>query len=487
MNIRSKLATFLAFSLIIIQLSITTGFSGPASQSVSAAGEPASPVLPLNDARGHWAESAIAEMYAKEVMKGYRDSSFRPNKPVSFLEAVVLLDRLLGYTPSDEDIESGAYLSDVFNIPDWAAGYVSIALKRQVIEYSQIQKISLRQPLTRQDGAVLAVIALNLSKQARQKKSADLPFSDVAQIDQNTRGCIAVILERQVMNGYPDGTFQPSGPVSRAEMAVLLSNIGQQIPYINSGETSGFIKSVNITGKEIIIESGEQQETKYTLPDHYLLYLNNKPADIGALTAGNHIRIIDSASATPVVLIAKTVSPDTGLPVPPEQVQLISESADVKQWVETNKTAENYLVKVLNNKVYILATRGEQMTSGYTVNITKVSVTTDEKSSHFRVWLDRTDPSPGMVVNPAISYPYSLVKTDPPQATLETVTFVNQLNQVIAEVKITKKQAGCLPQPVLIFIHNIDRCHPNGSGTNSEFTPRPRKNSVSRSTATFSV
>lgn len=436
MNNRSKSATFLAFFIFLSIFFVTTGFSSPVDQAPQENGELKEFRLPLNDAGGHWAESAIAEMYAKEIMKGYQDSSFRPNKPVTFLEAVVVLDRLLGYTPSEADIESGAYLSDVFKIPQWAAGYVSVALKQQIIEYSQIQKISLRQPLTRQDGAVLAVRALNWTKLARQKKTAVLPFNDVQEIDQNTKGCIAVVNERRVMNGYPDNNFQPSAPVSRAEMAVLLSNIGQQLPYVNSGETAGFISSINTIKKEITIVSGDQQEVVFTLPDRYLLYLNNKPSSLDSLATGNHIRIIDSTFAGLVILIAQTVLPDTGTTVASEQVNPAAEPVTIQQWVETNKSAEIYLANVYDENLYILATRGEKMTSGYSVNITKVSSLTDEKGTHYRVWVDRSDPSPGAVINPAIDYPYALVKIPLPKGVLGTVTFVDQLNQFIAEAKM---------------------------------------------------
>jgi len=433
---RSKFATFLASFIFLCVFFVTAGFSSPVDQAPQETGEPKELSLPLNDAGGHWAESAIAEMYAKDVMKGYKDSSFRPNKPVTFLEAVVLLDRLLGYEPSDADIESGAYLSDVFKIPQWAAGYVSVALKQQIVEYSQIQKISLRQPLTRQDGAVLAVRALNWTKLARQKKAAVLPFNDVQEIDLNTKGCIAIVNERRIMNGYPDHNFQPSAPVSRAEMAVLLSNIGQQLPYVNSDETAGFISSMDTVKKEITIVSGDQKEVVFTLPDRYLLYLNNKPSNLDSLAKGNHIRIIDSTSVGLVILIARTVLPDTGTAVTSEQVNPAAENVTIQQWIETNKSAEIYLANVLSENLYFLATRGEKMTSGYTVNITKVSSFTDDKGTHYRVWIDRSDPSPGAVVYPAISYPYALVKIPLPEGVLGTVTFVDQLNQVIAEAEL---------------------------------------------------
>lgn len=42
-----------------------------------------------------WAEEYIGKMQSKEVIKGYGDGTFRPNAPVSRLEAIVMAVRLM--------------------------------------------------------------------------------------------------------------------------------------------------------------------------------------------------------------------------------------------------------------------------------------------------------------------------------------------------------------------------------------------------------
>ena len=420
MHIRSKLATFLVLVLIASSFSVTTGFT----PSVE---------LPFKDGQGNWAEYAIAEMYAKNVMTGYPDSSFRPNKPVTFLEAVVLIDRLLGYEPTSSDIESSSYLQEIFNIPQWAAGYVGFALRQELILYSELHRVSLQQPMTRQEGAMLAVRVLNLTKQAKQKKDAILPFADVDRIDQQVRGSIAIVSERGLMAGYPDNTFQPATPISRAEIAVLLCKIAGHIPYVNAPDTSGFIKSVQLRENLIIVADGEK-EIRYLLPDRYLLYLNNKPAQIGQLAEGNHVRIIKATAGELVVLTALAVIPDVGTPVAMEQVNLTGETPEVQQWVELNKASENYLAGVFNNSLYFLVTRGEKMTGGYSVNIRKITSTADDKGTYYRVWVDRLDPRE--TFTQVLSYPLTLVRVSLPKKSAGTVTFVDGLNNTITTVEL---------------------------------------------------
>ena len=398
----------------------------------SVANDQPSAGFPFRDIKGHWAEAEIVEMYARDVIKGYGDSTFKPRQPVTFLEAIVMLDRLLGYEPSDTDIDESS-ISGMFNIPKWAAGYVGLALRNELLQYSELQKLSLQQPLIRQDGAVLAVRALGLTKQAKRMRDAVPPFNDVSQVDQVAKASISIAVERKIMNGYPNGIFQPSSPVSRAEIAVLLSNINEQIPFDDSGQVSGLIKSVD--RQKIVISAiyGDGKDTEFSLPAQYISYLNNKPAAVDEMAGGNFIRIISSNSLGLTVIIAQAVIPDL---IGVEQVDPAMEPDDIREWVEKSKASENYLFNKAGNQLYLLAARGEKMTSGFNVDITKVSRTVDEEGVHYRVWIDLTDPDRNTVVIPVITYPFTLVRVELLQGAPGTITFVDKLNQILAETKI---------------------------------------------------
>ncbi|MBC7104709.1 MAG: S-layer homology domain-containing protein, partial [Firmicutes bacterium] len=49
-----------------------------------------------SDYAGHWAEEAIAEVDAADIMRGYPDGRFAPNAYVTKLEVVALLLRASG-------------------------------------------------------------------------------------------------------------------------------------------------------------------------------------------------------------------------------------------------------------------------------------------------------------------------------------------------------------------------------------------------------
>lgn len=51
------------------------------------------------DAKGHWAEKAIAALQAQGLIAGYPDGNFHPNDPVKRVEADVVFNQLTGRTP----------------------------------------------------------------------------------------------------------------------------------------------------------------------------------------------------------------------------------------------------------------------------------------------------------------------------------------------------------------------------------------------------
>lgn len=54
---------------------------------------------------------------------------------------------------------------------------------------------------------------------------ADLPFVDADRIGPWAAGAAAAAVEKGIVGGYPDGSFRPDEPVTRAEMAVMIARV----------------------------------------------------------------------------------------------------------------------------------------------------------------------------------------------------------------------------------------------------------------------
>ncbi len=63
-------------------------------------------------------------------------------------------------------------------------------------------------------------LALGLTVQSAIKAIAQTPFTDIE--NHWAKACINELKNRGILNGYPDGSFRPSAPVTRAEFASLL-------------------------------------------------------------------------------------------------------------------------------------------------------------------------------------------------------------------------------------------------------------------------
>ena len=77
-------------------------------------------------------------------------------------------------------------------------------------------------PLTR--GGMAALLAQNLRDQSAAEQSGLARFSDVA-LGSETADALAQLHDRGLLNGYPDGTFRPDHPITRAEFCAIASTL----------------------------------------------------------------------------------------------------------------------------------------------------------------------------------------------------------------------------------------------------------------------
>ncbi|WP_040712438.1 S-layer homology domain-containing protein [Paenibacillus curdlanolyticus] len=70
--------------------------------------------------------------------------------------------------------------------------------------------------------AEFAVMLTNVLK--LQGEGAELAFTDTASIGEWAQAAIAQAVHAGIINGYEDGSFRPDAPISRAEMAVMLAH-----------------------------------------------------------------------------------------------------------------------------------------------------------------------------------------------------------------------------------------------------------------------
>lgn len=182
--------------------------------AVPAAAAPAKSSYP-DVPEGDWSIESIEKAREYGLMQGGSDGGFGFNKDMTRGEFVTVLRRMFGWeeakpeAPSFSDVKSG----------DWFYSAVEAALVHGAIDAGLY--FNPKDPISRQDMAVMLIRALGYQPLADAKESAALPFDDVAE----NRGYIALAYSMGVISGIPQGgklLFQPTKTSTRQETAAML-------------------------------------------------------------------------------------------------------------------------------------------------------------------------------------------------------------------------------------------------------------------------
>lgn len=210
-------------------------------------------VLEFDDIReAEWAAGYITKMQSKKVLHGFEDGTFRPNQPVTRVEAIVTAVRLMGLESEAKAVSTDTKLhfKDADQLDkrfSWAKGYVIVALEHGLFDASE-DKIIPEKPASRVWVSSLLVKALGLQDEALRQMTKIPDFKDAKAIPAGAVGYVNVAVEQGIVSGYPDGTFKPNKNVTRAEMAALLDRTNDGL-LENQGavSVSGTVKAIQFT------------------------------------------------------------------------------------------------------------------------------------------------------------------------------------------------------------------------------------------------
>ena len=168
------------------------------------------------DAQGHWAVPYILEAAENGTMTGLSDSAFGPDAPLTRGEAAVVLCRLAGLSPEN----TGFSFSDLQG--HWAAGYVEAAFRKGLVSGTGGSLYAPDRPVSRQEIAVM--LAQTAALPGASQSAPSFPDLDPER-HAWSYDAILRLARAGVLLGFPDGTFRPEAPVSRGELAVMLSRL----------------------------------------------------------------------------------------------------------------------------------------------------------------------------------------------------------------------------------------------------------------------
>ncbi len=188
------------------------------------------------DTAGHWAQRDIDWATQRGYLRGDGDGNFRPNDTVTRAEVVAGVNRLIG-----QDIKATINFPDVKNL-DWYYEDLARGVYSGIIDDSRSIAFRPNEAILRVDTARIFARAYELPN---YPEGAQI-FRDYTSI--SFKGEVGALVNRRVLNGFPDGNFYPGKNLTRGEYAKILrtavENIGSP-PKRSADDTSVLKLSVH--------------------------------------------------------------------------------------------------------------------------------------------------------------------------------------------------------------------------------------------------
>lgn len=166
------------------------------------------------DIRGHWAQNAITGLTAKQVVDGYGDYTFQPNRAITRAEVTAVLARAFQLAR-----EGTSVFSDL-PATHWAYSYIAKAYEAGMIDGYPDRTFAPDQPVTRMEMTAMLARSMNMIGKFRGLS----PFVDVDERYWGN-GILKQMKAEGLISGYADGTFRPDQQATRAEFIQLLYDV----------------------------------------------------------------------------------------------------------------------------------------------------------------------------------------------------------------------------------------------------------------------
>ena len=236
-----------------------------------------------------WAYASVNRLQEKKVFGGYEDGTFRPSRPVSFLETMQIIKNIKN--PSDEEIKQArskfSVVTKKYKIPAWANDAVCYSLNNNTITEATL-KSAYNRGFLKEINTVYPdrnSVTVYFGRALGFKGNGDLNLlkhKDKNSISEMTKGYLADLISAGIYSSTgSDGMFNGKKHIRRVEVAVIAD---KALNYISKTEikdesakagdlTAGL--STNITGQiNFITLSGEASTIRINGQD-YKIYINN--------------------------------------------------------------------------------------------------------------------------------------------------------------------------------------------------------------------
>ncbi|SEM53766.1 S-layer homology domain-containing protein [Paenibacillus sp. OV219] len=196
--------------------------------------------ISFNDIENSYAKDAIQDLFSKAIVTGMDNKGhFSPKGTLTRAQFVTIMVKALG-------LKAESTTSSFTDVNGWALPYVEAAYQAGIINGVGKDKFDPNASVTREMSATILVKSLKV-KGALDEQDAGLTFNDADKIAAWAAPFIGLAQKYKLVNGFPDGTFDPKGISNREMGAAMASNLLQAIDGVSKEtETAPVISNVSI-------------------------------------------------------------------------------------------------------------------------------------------------------------------------------------------------------------------------------------------------
>ncbi|HBQ86156.1 MAG TPA: hypothetical protein DER33_02545 [Syntrophomonas sp.] len=188
------------------------------------------PLLPCQalvwaDLQQHWAKTDIEKMAAQGMVAGYPDGNFHPEQAISRAEFAVLISRAMTMTMTGYPVSSNPYraFTDV-KMEDWFCPHIMKPAVAKIIPGGENGMFLPQEPVQRQEAAQMLWSWMQVQGLALDLKDEEVfQFSDNQSIEARAQTAVKRLTRLRVFYGYPDQSFRPTDPMTRAEACLAVN------------------------------------------------------------------------------------------------------------------------------------------------------------------------------------------------------------------------------------------------------------------------
>ncbi len=209
----------------------------------------------FQDIEKHWARNELYQLSHIDIMKGYDDKTMKPERTITREEYVAMLVRAAGISTSGT---ASQHYSDVTS-QKWSYASISAAKNAGLLTIFSGASFYPEKTITREEMAVITEKALT----GIPASGTGLSFKDIAS-NYKYRDSIGKISALGIINGLPDGSFNPKGNATRAQAAAIISRfLKVREPSREPGDTT--LSSMVQHYEKTVLNNAN--EGKYTMGD----------------------------------------------------------------------------------------------------------------------------------------------------------------------------------------------------------------------------